>query len=64
MVDKPVSLGCLCAEVDNVAAEEQVVFGRDRHRVAHEDTAVPNKGHGHGTRDTVAVSVSFRALVR
>jgi hypothetical protein len=40
VVEVPVSLHELRGEVDGVAAEEQVVGGRDGHSVAHEGTRV------------------------
>lgn len=60
VVDVAVALGRLCAEVDQVATEEEVVFGRNGHSVAHEGGAVADKGGGHGTGDAVVeVSVSL-----
>lgn len=43
-----VPLRQLRAEVDNVAAEKEVVLRCDGHGVAHEDTAVAYQGCGHG----------------
>jgi hypothetical protein len=53
VVEVPVSLHELRAEVDGVAAEEQVVGGRDGHGVAHEGTRVEGQGAGHAARDTI-----------
>lgn len=38
VVEVSVCLGGLCAEVDEMATEEEVVLGGDGHGVAHEDT--------------------------
>lgn len=55
-----VTLGSLCAEVDQVASEEKVVPGLNGHGVAHESRAVTDKSGGHGTGDTVVETfVSF-----
>lgn len=40
MIHKSVALGVLCGEVDQMAAEEEVVLGGDGEGVAHEDSAV------------------------
>lgn len=63
VLDVAVTLGSLCAEVDQVASEEEVVPGLNGHGVAHEGGAVTDKSCGHGTGDTVVESfVSFVIL--
>lgn len=57
MVDEAVSLGHLRAEVDEMAAEEEVVGGCDGEGVAHEDTAVAAEGEGHAAGDAVRIHV-------
>jgi hypothetical protein len=60
VLDVTVTLGSLCAEVDHVASEEEVVSGLHGHGVAHEGSAVTDKSCGHGTRDTVVETfISF-----
>lgn len=60
MLDVAVTLGSLCAEVDQVASEEKVVPGLNSHGVAHEGGAVADKSGGHGTGDTVVEAfISF-----
>lgn|SRR4051812_22946367 len=49
-----VSLGKLRGAVDQVAAEEEVVLGRDSERVAHEDGGVAGQSGSHTTRDTTS----------
>ena len=49
-----VSLGDLCAKVDEMAAEEEVVDGSDGEGVAHECGRVTAESEGHGSRDTVS----------
>jgi hypothetical protein len=64
VLDVTVTLGSLCAEVDHVAPEEEVVSGLNGHGVAHESCAVTEKSCGHGTRDTVVetfVSITLRS---
>lgn len=53
VVQVSVCLYALCGEVDGVAAEEEVVYGRDGESVAHEDGRVANQGCRHWARDTV-----------
>jgi len=50
-----VTLGSLCAEVDQVATEEEVVPRLHSHGIAHECAAVTDKSCGHGAGDTVIV---------
>jgi hypothetical protein len=60
VLDVAVTLGSLCAEVDHVASEEEVVSGLNSHGVAHESSAVTDKSCGHGTGDAVVEAfVSF-----
>ena len=60
MLNVAVTLGSLCAEVDQVATEEEVVPRLNGHGVAHECAAVTDKSCGHGTGDTVVgILVSF-----
>lgn len=57
-----VALGSLCAKVDQVATEEEVVPGSDGHGVAHEGGAVADKSGGHGAGNAVVevlVSLAF-----
>lgn len=53
VVEVSVCLSSLCAKVDEVAAEEEVVYRGDGHGVAHECGRVTAEGKGHGSRDTV-----------
>lgn len=63
VVEVSVSLGSLCAKVDEVAAEEEVVHGGDGHGVAHECGRVTAESEGHGSRDTVVrVCISPKLL--
>lgn len=60
VLDVTVTLGSLCAKVDHVASEEEVVSRLNSHGVAHESSAVTDKSCGHGTGDTVVETfVSF-----
>lgn len=60
MLNVAVTLGSLCAEVDQVASEEEVVPRLDSHGVTHERAAVTDKSCGHGAGDTVVgILVSF-----
>lgn len=60
MLNVAVTLGSLCAEVDQVASEEEVVPRLNGHGVAHECAAVTDESCGHGTGDTVVGTlVSF-----
>ena len=55
-----VTLGSLCAEVDQVASEEEVVPRLNGHGVTHECAAVTDESCGHGAGDTVVgILVSF-----
>jgi hypothetical protein len=51
VIHKPVSLDDLRGHVDGVAAEEEVVLGRDGQGVAGEGRAVDGESTRHGTRD-------------
>jgi hypothetical protein len=60
VLDVAVTLGSLCAEVDHVASEEEVVSGLNSHGIAHESSAVTDESCGHGTGDAVVETfVSF-----
>jgi hypothetical protein len=54
VVKVSVSLSDLCAKVDEMAAEEEVVYGGDGEGVAHEGGRVTTESEGHGSRDTVS----------
>jgi hypothetical protein len=55
-----VTLGSLCAEVDQVASEEEIVSRLNGHGVTHECAAVTDESCGHGAGDTVVgILVSF-----
>lgn len=58
-----VALGELCALVDEVAEEEEVVLGGDGKGVAHESCGVDAKGAGHGTGDPVPEKIIGLAWV-
>lgn len=47
----PVSLGSLGTEVGQMAGEEEVIFGRDGERVAHESSGVNCESASHGSGD-------------
>lgn len=51
IVQIPVSLCALCAEVDDVAAEEEVVLRCDGHGISHEGRTVTNQGKCHRSGD-------------
>lgn len=57
VVDVPVSLDELRGEVDGVAAEEEVVCGRDGQGVAHESARVEGEGARHAAGDAGVVLV-------
>jgi hypothetical protein len=54
VVKVSVSLGDLCAKVDEMATEEEVVYGGDGESVAHESGRVTAEGKSHGSRDAVS----------
>jgi len=54
VVKVSVSLSNLCTEVDEMAAEEEVVYGSDGEGVAHEGGRVTAESGGHRSRDTVS----------
>lgn len=63
VIEVSVCLSSLCAKVDKVAAEEEVVYGGDGHGVAHECGRVTAESECHGSRDTVLhMSVSPKLL--
>lgn len=49
VVEVSVSLSDLCAKVDEMAAEEEVVNGGDGEGVAHEGGRVTAESEGHGS---------------
>lgn len=53
VVEVSVSLSDLCAEVDEMATEQKVVYGSDGHGVTHEGGRVTGESKSHGSRDTV-----------
>ena len=58
----PVSLGKLCALVDEVAEEEEVVLRLDGECVAHEGCGIDGKGASHLTRNPERVMLAYAHL--
>ena len=56
VVQVPIPLHNLRGKVDGVAAEEEVVCGRDGERVTHEGCRVEGEGGGHAAGDARCVS--------
>jgi hypothetical protein len=55
VVQISITLCNLGGEVDDVAAEEKIVLGRDGQSVAGEDGRVEGEGASHGTGDAVVM---------
>lgn len=53
VVQKSVSLRSLSGEVDEVAAKQEIVLGRDGEGVTHEGARVDHECTGHGSRDAI-----------